>query len=73
MIEHEQAVKMVRQAIQVGYRRIDTAQAYGNEEGVGNGIRLHGINRNDFFVTTKLVAEIKNLVYRKIARKPFLV
>lgn len=60
MIENEQAAEMVRQAIQVGYRHIDTAQAYGNEEGVGDGIRSSGIERKDLFVTTKLAAEIKN-------------
>lgn len=60
MIENEQAAETVRQAIKVGYRHIDTAQAYGNEEGVGEGIRLSGINRKDLFVTTKLAAEIKN-------------
>lgn len=60
MIENEQAAEMVRQAIQVGYRHIDTAQAYGNEEGVGVGIRSSGIERKNLFVTTKLAAEIKN-------------
>ena len=60
MIENEQAAEKVRQAIQVGYRHIDTAQAYGNEEGVGEGVRSSGVARKDLFVTTKLAAEIKN-------------
>ncbi|HKG04897.1 MAG TPA: aldo/keto reductase [Pedobacter sp.] len=39
------------QAISVGYRSIDTAQAYGNEEGVGNAIVKCGIPRSEFFIT----------------------
>lgn len=41
-------------AIEIGYRHIDTAQAYGNEEFVGQGIKNTGINRNELFVTTKV-------------------
>lgn len=48
------AVRSVAAAIEAGYRHIDTAQAYGNEESVGKGIRESGINRKDLFVTTKL-------------------
>ncbi len=48
------AVNSVKCAIQAGYRHIDTAQAYGNEEGVGEGIRQSGIAREELFVTTKL-------------------
>lgn len=59
MIDNEQAASYVREAIQVGYRHIDTAQAYGNEEGVGEGIRTSEIDRKDLFLTTKLAAEIK--------------
>ena len=43
----------VKDAIQVGYRHIDTAQMYFNEKEVGDGIRLSGIPRNQIFVTTK--------------------
>ena len=51
-----------RYATQVasGYRHIDTAQAYQNERGVGEGIRTCGVARNELFVTTKLAAEIKS-------------
>ena len=42
-----------------GYRHIDTAQAYGNENGVGEGIRTSGVAREDLFVQTKLGAEFK--------------
>lgn len=48
------AVSSVRCAIEAGYRHIDTAQAYGNEEGVGQGIRESGIPREELFITTKL-------------------
>ncbi len=43
----------VRKALEVGYRHIDTAAAYGNEVSVGEGLRLSGVKREDVFVTTK--------------------
>lgn len=46
--------KVVSEAIEVGYRSIDTAQAYGNEEAVGNAIKKSGIPREEFFVTSKV-------------------
>jgi diketogulonate reductase-like aldo/keto reductase len=46
--------RSVRDAIDVGYRLLDTAASYGNEEAVGNAIRNHGIGRSELFVTTKL-------------------
>lgn len=46
--------RSVRDAIDVGYRLLDTAASYGNEEAVGAAIRSHGIDRRDLFVTTKL-------------------
>ena len=49
--EVESAVKY---AVEAGYRSIDTAAAYGNEEGVGNAIRDCGVPREDLFITTKL-------------------
>lgn len=52
--EGDVAVNSVRQAIEAGYRHIDTAQAYGNEEGVGLGIRQSGVPREELFITTKL-------------------
>lgn len=48
------AVSSVRCAIEAGYRHIDTAQAYENEESVGQGIRESGIPREELFITTKL-------------------
>ena len=50
----------VRSAISIGYRHIDTAQAYGNEAGVGKGVRESGIARQDIFVTSKVAAEHKD-------------
>ena len=44
----------VAQALEVGYRHIDTAQMYGNEAGVGEAIRESGLGRDDLYVTTKL-------------------
>ncbi|SOC91748.1 Aldo/keto reductase [Rhizobium sp. AN5] len=49
--------RSVRDAIDVGYRLLDTATSYGNEEAVGTAIRDHGIDRSDLFVTTKLWIE----------------
>lgn len=45
--------KVVENAIKIGYRHIDTAQMYGNEKEVGNGIKNSGIDRSKLFVTTK--------------------
>jgi diketogulonate reductase-like aldo/keto reductase len=46
--------KIVAEALRVGYRHIDTAQGYSNEEAVGEGIRASGIPRADIFITTKV-------------------
>jgi diketogulonate reductase-like aldo/keto reductase len=48
-----ECVKAVRCALELGYRHIDTAQAYGNEESVGKGMRESGVARDEVFVTTK--------------------
>ncbi len=58
-IDNDDVAEAVRQAAEIGYRHIDTAQAYGNEAGVGEGIRTSGVPRDDWFVTTKLAAEVK--------------
>jgi diketogulonate reductase-like aldo/keto reductase len=47
-------------ALKSGYRHIDTARGYGNEQSVGSAVRDSGINRSEIFVTSKLPAEIKN-------------
>lgn len=54
------AAQAVRDAAAIGYRHIDTAQAYGNEAGVGEGVRTSGVARDDMFITSKLAAEIKS-------------
>ena len=59
----EETERCVREAIEVGYRAIDTAQAYGNEEGVGRALAASGLPREDFFVTTKVW--ISNAGYEK--------
>lgn len=53
-ISPEDCEHYVSQALNAGYRSIDTAQAYFNEEGVGNAIRKSGIPRNELFITTKV-------------------
>lgn len=58
-IPDTQAAAAVCEAVAMGYRHIDTAQAYQNERGVGEGIRTCGIPREELFVTTKLAAELK--------------
>ena len=60
MIEDDKAAQAVRDAVSIGYRHIDTAQGYGNERGVGEGIRTCGVPREELFVTTKLEAAIKS-------------
>lgn len=59
-IEDQNAAQAVKEAAKIGYRHIDTAQAYGNEAGVGEGARSCGVKREEMFVTTKLDAGIKS-------------
>ena len=58
-IEDDKVADAVRAAVNIGYRHIDTAQAYGNERGVGEGVRTSGIPREEIFVTSKVAAENK--------------
>ena len=50
----EETAKIVKYALEIGYMQIDTASFYGNEVGIGNGIKESGINREDIFLVTKL-------------------
>lgn len=50
----EEVVNSVKWALEAGYRSIDTAMIYGNEEGVGTGLKESGISREDVFITTKV-------------------
>ncbi len=54
VVDPNDTERVVSDALEVGYRHIDTAAAYGNEEGVGKAIAKSGIPREDIFVTTKL-------------------
>lgn len=53
-VGNDEAVAAVSEALKAGYRHIDTAAIYGNEEGVGKAISNSGVARNDIFLTTKL-------------------
>jgi diketogulonate reductase-like aldo/keto reductase len=65
MIPDDDAGRVVRDAAEVGYRHFDTAQAYANERGVGDGLRASGVPRDQMFVTTKLAAECKSYAEAK--------
>lgn len=58
-IDDANAAEAVRQAAKLGYRHFDTAQAYGNERGVGEGVRTCGVPREELFVVSKVAAEHK--------------
>lgn len=60
LMDDETAAQSIKDALDLGYRHIDTAQAYGNEVGVGHGLRASGLNREDIFVTSKIAAELKD-------------
>lgn len=59
LIDDEVVADAVRAAAKVGYRHFDTAQAYNNERGVGEGVRTCGIPREELFVVSKVAAEHK--------------
>lgn len=59
LIDNDRVAEAVCQAVKIGYRHIDTAQAYGNECGVGEGLRTCGVSRDKIFVTSKVAAEHK--------------
>lgn len=58
-IDDVKVADAVKDAVDAGYRLIDTAQAYGNERGVGEGVRNCGLKREDIFVASKVAAEHK--------------
>ncbi|TAL35764.1 MAG: aldo/keto reductase [Spirochaetes bacterium] len=55
----EQAESCVKEALKAGFRHIDSAEGYNNEEGTGKGIKAAGVSRDDIFVTTKLFPGFK--------------
>ena len=63
LIKNKDVCECVLMALNAGYRHIDTAQAYGNEVGVGEGMRKSGLKREDIYLTTKVKAEYKS--YKK--------
>jgi diketogulonate reductase-like aldo/keto reductase len=67
MIEDGKTAQVVRDAAEIGYRHFDTAQAYGNERGVGEGVRTCGLARHELFITTKLEAGCKSYPDAKAA------
>lgn len=60
LIDDNKAAEAVKSAIEIGYTHIDTAQAYANERGVGEGVKNSGVSRDKIFVTTKVAAEHKD-------------
>lgn len=66
LIDNDDVADAIKNAIKLGYRHIDTAQAYGNEQGVGKGIRESGVDRSQLFVTDKVAAELKD--YDSVAK-----
>ncbi len=58
-IDDDKVAAAVVSAVKIGYRHIDTAQAYGNERGVGVGINTCGVPRDELFITSKVAAEAK--------------
>lgn len=59
-MNNDTARKAVKEAIEVGYRHIDTARLYDNEKGVGQGIIDSGIDRKELFLTTKITDQVKS-------------
>lgn len=59
LIDNDKVYDVIKTALDLGYRHIDTAQAYENEEGVGRAIKDSGIKREDIFITSKIKAEHK--------------
>lgn len=58
-IDDAKVADAVKEAVKLGYRHIDTAQAYANERGVGEGVRNCGVKREELFVVSKVAAEHK--------------
>ena len=56
-LKGRECARLVEQAVRLGYRHFDTAQMYGNEREVGDGIRASGIKRNEVFVVTKVAPD----------------
>lgn len=69
MTNEDECEEAVMNAIQSGYRLIDTAAAYGNEEAVGRAIKQSDVKREELFITTKLwITETKYELAKKVLR-----
>lgn len=64
-VSNEDVVNSVKTALSLGYRHIDTAAAYQNEQGVGRALKESGIARESVFLTTKIPAEVKSYAEAK--------
>lgn len=62
LTDEKECKNAVKSALEIGYRHIDTAQAYGNEHLIGQAIKESGVKREDIFITTKIAVE--NMGYR---------
>lgn len=60
LIDDDEVADVIKNAVDVGYRHFDTAQAYANERGVGEGVRNASVPREEIFVTSKVMAENKS-------------
>lgn len=60
LIDNKDVYQVIKNAVKIGYKHIDTAQAYGNEAGIGKALKEITIPRNELFITTKIQAELKN-------------
>ena len=60
LIDDDKVAEVIKTSVKIGYRHIDTAQAYGNEVGVGKGIKECGLKREELYITTKVMAEFKD-------------
>lgn len=60
LVDDNKVAEPVKTAIRLGYRHVDTAQAYANERGVGEGVRESGVAREEIFITSKIAAEHKS-------------
>ena len=58
-VEDAEAAPVVAQALEAGYRHIDTAQGYGNEESVGQAVKESGLSRGEVFLTSKLTNSVR--------------
>lgn len=69
LIDNSKVKEVVKLAIDLGYRHIDTAEGYGNEKGIGEALKEINLKREDIYITSKILAEIKSYQEAKAAIK----